>query len=95
MVLPLQEELGLVNLNDYAMDIQIPITKLDSEYLTGTRVHTEYGDGTILSAAKTTIKVQLDSNITKTGISKFSSFLITKTPDKPIKTLLQDMIYST
>jgi hypothetical protein len=95
MVLPLQDELGLVNLNDYAMDIQIPITKLDNEYLTGKRVHTEYGDGTILSAAKTTIKVKLDSNITKPGISKFSSFLITKTHDKPIKTLLHDMIYST
>lgn len=75
MELPYQDEMGLINIGDWAMEQSLPVSRLDNSLLKGRRVHCQYGDGTIISASKTRIRINLD-NGNKESIDKLSAFLI-------------------
>lgn len=79
MKLPGQDELGLQNLSDVALDLGIDIDDL-KDHIIGKRVHTEYGDGEVTSASRSAVRVRLDAGGTVSS-DKTATFLLTK----PIK----------
>jgi hypothetical protein len=77
MVLPYQEELGLQNMTDYAMDRGMFVDAMRTDDLKGVRVHTEYGDGVITSASGSSVRVTLDTGV-KISCEKTTVFVIPK-----------------
>lgn len=73
MVVPFQKEMGLVSLEDYALDKGVVIT--ETPEIKGHRVHTEFGDGIISSVSARSIKVRLDHG-GSVSVNKLTAFLI-------------------
>lgn len=76
MVLPFQEELGLKNIADVALDLHLPLDELDDQII-GERVHTELGDGVISGATRSSVRVKMDGGGTS-SFQKTAVFIITK-----------------
>ena len=82
MTVPFQKDMGLVSLEDYALDKGVLIT--ETPELKGRRVHTAFGDGTIRSVSARTLKVALD-NGSVVSVNKLCSFLIPDTFSGTVK----------
>jgi len=91
MVLPFMDELGIERFSDYANE-----HGNEGEYgyrtfdAVGLRVHTERGDGKVVSSRKNSLRVKLDSGITITT-HKLKTFVITKDKDAPVRDRLQKL----
>ncbi|QJT71052.1 hypothetical protein GR11A_00014 [Vibrio phage vB_VcorM_GR11A] len=88
MQLPFTQELGIIPMNDYLSDKGLEVESLDMAEM---RVHTEFGDGIVLSNSKHRCNVELDTG-GKVSVSKLATFLIKGDDPTPIKQRLADML---
>lgn len=88
MELPMQDELGIQSMNQYLTDKGLEVEVVD---LKGMRVHTEYGDGEVVSQSKYKITVELDGG-GKKSVNKLSAFIILKPSKTPVRQRLAKLL---
>lgn len=92
MVLPYQDELGLENLADVALKLNISIYDLSLKYLKNAECHTQDGDGIIIKVNKNSVTVRLKKEVK--SYDKTSVFLKTRQIGDTFKALQKKIGFS-
>ncbi|WYW00814.1 DNA helicase [Pseudomonas phage vB_PpuM-Illi-2] len=86
--LPFTDALGIIPVADWLADNDLTADDADMK---GLQVHTEYGDGEVISSGKNTLKVKI-KEIGTVSVNKLAVFVILKPNKVPVRQRLAEMV---